>query len=314
MEVWHGPGEVSFQGAMVTLGFFDGVHAGHKALISGLQGMAQGEGARSVALTMWPHPRIVLGKEPGNFRLLTDLDYKLQLLEETGLDAVLILDFTLELAALGAWEFLERLYEALRPKGILMGYDHRFGHGGEGDFPLLQRFGREKGIAVRQGDALRIGEREVSSTLVRRTICQGDMERAATLLGRDYGFPGVVVPGKQIGRTIGFPTANIEPSSGWQLLPSYGVYVGYATGCRPGGEEEVMHAIINVGTRPTVDDSGIPSVEAYFPEFKGDLYGQEMMVYFTHKLRDELRFSSLESLREQIGRDLEDYYAYRRRS
>ncbi len=310
MEVWHGPGEVSSQGAMVTLGFFDGVHAGHSALIGGLRAMAQREGVPSVAVTLWPHPRIVLGQEPGNFRLLTDLDYKLQLLEQTGLDATLILDFTLEMAALPPRDFLRRLYDLLQPRGMLMGYDHRFGHRGQGDFRLLQQFGQELGMAVGQGEALRMGGREVSSTLVRQTLRLGDVEQAGVLLGRDFGFSGVVVPGRQIGRTIGFPTANIAPKSSWQLLPAYGVYLGYA---QPAEGGDVMHAIVNVGTRPTVDDTGIPSVEAYFPDFAGDLYGQELMIHFTHKLRDELRFSSLEDLKAQIAKDLEQYYAYRRK-
>lgn len=304
MEVWHGVDAVKRKGGILTLGFFDGVHLGHRLLIDDVRQLAAAKGCPAIGVTMWPHPRIVLGSDPGRFQLINSLEQKLDLLSLAGLDAVLILEFTLELARMLPYEFLDQvLYSPLAPAGIVMGYDHRFGHMGAGDYPLLQQFGSEKGIMTSQSRALLVEGDEVSSTMVRRAIEAGDLGRASHLLGRDFCIRGRVVPGKQIGRKLGYPTANIAPSSRWQLLPAYGVYEGYVQ--LPEGEGgRRLRAVINVGTRPTVDCSGETSIEAFILDFQGNLYGDELPVYFVRKIRDELRFSSLEALSAQIAQDV----------
>ncbi len=305
MEVWRGVADVTYTGGVLSLGFFDGVHLGHQHLIDEVRAVAKDLDAPTIAVTMWPHPRIVLGSEPGKFRLINDLSSKLGYLEDAGVDAVLILDFSLEMARVSPVDFLESvLYAPLQPKGIVMGYDHRFGYRGEGDYPLLKAFCDEKGIVGAQGAVESIEGEEVSSTLIRQAVASGFMEKAARLLGREFAFCGRVVKGKQLGNRIGFPTANIEPRSRWQLLPGHGVYEGYIQlPLGMGGQR--LRAVVNVGTRPTVDSSGIPSVEAHILDYDGMLYGEELQVSFARKIRDELRFSGLDALKAQIARDVE---------
>ena len=304
MWVWRDPQQVNFSNPVLTLGFFDGVHRGHAQLLGQLQTIAAKMGRPALAISLWPHPRIVLGHDTSTFKLLNTLEYKTQLIESLGVEAFLVLDFSLELAALSPWDFLQSLYTTLHPSAILIGYDHRFGHKGEGDYTLLKQFADEKGIGAYRGEPLAIDGITVSSTLIRKMLLDGDTEQAARSLGRDYGFWGTVVYGKQIGRTIGFPTANVQPTSGWQLIPSHGVYAGLClipslSRVRP------YAALVNVGTRPTVDADGAVSIEAYIPALHTSIYNQSIFVSFRHKLRNELKFATLDVLRQQITKDLE---------
>ena len=303
MWVWRDPQQVTFQNPVVTLGFFDGVHLGHAQLLSQLRALGLELGRPTLALTLWPHPRIVLGHDTGQFKLLNTLEYKSELMASLGVDALLVLNFTLALAALSPLAFLESLYETLHPAAILMGYDHRFGHRGEGDFPLLKQFAERKGIRAYRGEPFAIDGVTVSSTRIRSTLLGGDMEGAARLLGQDYGFWGTVVHGQQLGRTMGFPTANIQPLSGWQLIPSHGVYAGHCL-IPSLSPTRLRNALINVGTRPTVDSQGRVSIEAYIPSLRTAIYNQRVFVSFRHKIRNELKFATLDALRQQIEKDL----------
>ncbi len=305
MLVWRDPTQVEFHNPVVTLGFFDGVHLGHVQLLRELQQIGKELNRPTLAISLWPHPRIVLGHEPSKFKLLTPLDYKTQLIEATGIDAMLVLNFDLELAALEPLAFLEDvLYKHLHPSAILMGYDHRFGHNGKGDFTLLKAFATNKGIPAYLGTPLAVNGVTVSSTNIRAMVLNGDLGSAAQSLGRDYGFYGTVVHGKQLGRTIGYPTANIQPKSGWQQLPSFGVYAGQCL-IPAISPTEKRNAIINVGTRPTVDIDGYVSIEAYIPSLHTAIYNQTVYVSFHKKIRDELKFATLDALRQQITKDLE---------
>ena len=298
LDHWHTPG------AVLTLGFFDGVHLGHQYLLERVKLEAARRGSPAVVFTMWPHPRIVLGQEPQTFRLINDLDYKLELFDRLGIDAAVVLDFTIEQSKLEPEGFLQQvLFDKIKPQAVFIGYDHRYGYRGRGDYALLVQFAKAHGFDAFRGEALCCEGKELSSTLVRSTIAAGDIALAERYLGRNFLFYGSVVPGKQLGRTIGFPTANIQPRSGWQLLPGHGVYSGYCVigECRP---EVRYKAVINVGSRPTVDSNGDISIEAYLLDFHGDLYGRQLGVAFSRKLRNELRFASLENLREQIERDV----------
>lgn len=298
LDHWHTPG------AVLTMGFFDGVHLGHQYLLERVKREAAKRGCPAVVFTMWPHPRIVLGQEPQTFRLINDLDYKLELLDRMGIDAAVVLDFTMEQSQLEPEAFLQTiLFDKIKPQAVFIGYDHRYGHKGAGDYALLSQFAKTHGFDAFQGEAISCERHELSSTLVRTTIASGDMALAERYLGRSFLFNGSVVVGHQIGRTIGFPTANIKPRSGWQLLPGHGVYSGYCVigDCRP---EVRYKAVINVGTRPTVDAEGTTSIEAHLLDFSGNLYGRKLGVAFSRKLRNELRFASIESLSEQIARDV----------
>lgn len=304
MEIWHSVEAVGYRDAVVTLGFFDGVHLGHQKLLGQVLSKGRELGCPTIAVTMWPHPRIVLGKDPGRLRLINSLDYKCELLGGVGLDGVVVLDFTLEVAVLSPTEFLERyLYDGLSPRHVVMGYDHHYGHRGQGDFALLATYAREHGFTASRCEAYCVDGVELSSTVVRGAIDAGDMVQARAWMGRDFGFYGRVEAGRQIGRSMGFPTANIVPLEGWQQLPGHGVYRGYCClGGMAGGAW--YEALINVGTRPTVDNGGETVVEAYLLDFDGSLYGDVIQVFFVEKLRNEHRFSTLEALREQIARDV----------
>lgn len=303
MLIWRQPSHVKFKKPVVTLGFFDGVHLGHTQLFAQLRDLAQQYVRPSLVISLWPHPRIVLGNDPSKFRLLNTLEYKTQLLEESGVDALLILDFNLKLAELSPRVFLEEvIYRQLQPTAILMGYDHRFGHNGEGNFELLKKFADARELPVYQGSPFSIDGVPVSSTRIRSYLVNGEIEQATRSLGREYGFWGTVVYGKQIGREIGFPTANIQPLSGWQLLPSYGVYSGYCV--IPSLGEERRKALINVGTRPTIDIDGHVTIEAHIPSLNTTIYNQPIFVSFCHKIRNELRFETLNALHGQIEQDL----------
>lgn len=306
MLVWRDPSQVEFENPVITLGFFDGVHLGHIQLLRQLQSIGATLKRPTLVISLWPHPRIVLGNDPCKLKLLTTLDYKTQLIAASGVDAMLVLNFDLELAALAPLEFLEEvLYKNFNPSAFLMGYDHRFGHGGKGDFALLQEFVSRKGIPAYLGSPLAIDGVTVSSTQIRSLLLQGETEQAAHALGRDYGFYGTVVRGKQIGHTIGFPTANIQPTSGWQLLPAYGVYSGYCI-LPTLSPTEKRAALINVGTRPTIDIDGHVSIEAYIPSLHTSIYNQSIYVSFHHKIRNELKFATLDALRRQISQDLKE--------
>lgn len=290
---------------MVTLGFFDGVHLGHQQLLADVLTYASSTHSPALAVTLWPHPRIVLGNEPEKLRLITDLEAKIEILEKFGLDGLIVLEFSLTLAKRSGWDFLEHvIYRHLRPSAIVMGYDHRFGHKGEGDFPLLRRFAQEHGITALQGKVFTKDGVDLSSTCVRQEIERGEMELVASWLGRDFGFYGTVVSGEQVGRRLGFPTANIAPRDEWQQLPGHGVYEGYIL-LREGEDWQRYVAVINVGTRPTVSARNEVSVEAHILDFSGTLYGKGVKLFFSRKLRDEQPFCSLEDLQAQIAQDIE---------
>ena len=258
-----------------TIGFFDGVHQGHRFLMERLK---QG------------------GWKP---ELLTQLHEKLKLLKATGIDTVVVLRFNRQMAALSAREFMELMYDRLGVRLLLTGYDNRFGHDRSEGFEDYQRYGQALGIEVLCGDALTIGQQNVSSSCVRQLLKEGKVEEAARCLGRPYSIGGQVVHGEQIGRTIGFPTANLQPDDD-ALIPQDGVYavmVDLDNGSRHQG-------IMNIGTRPTFNGTG-RTLETNLLEPVGDLYDQQLNIHFIARLRDEQQFPSAEALAAQIMKDKE---------
>jgi riboflavin kinase/FMN adenylyltransferase len=288
------------QGAVVTIGVFDGLHLGHQSLLNALLAWARGCSGPAGLITFARHPGLVLEQrapEP-----LTSLEHRLLLLERAGLDFAWVLDFSSELARLTAGEFAgQYLAGRLRARGLLLGFDSRIGRDRLGaDSPELRELGRRLGFEVR-GHPRVFGPRgaPVSSSLIRDAICAGRMEEAEALLGRRVSVLGRVVPGDGLGRQLGFPTANLDPGEE-ALLPKgvYAVWVDLA-GSRRGG-------VTNVGHRPTVASASAPlRVETHLLDFSGDLYGQTLEVSFVKKLRDEKRFENLAALQRQIADDLE---------
>lgn len=283
---------------VVTVGTFDGVHLGHQDVLARLVACARGRGRPSLLVTFEPHPLEVIN--PGAAPLLlTTRDEKVALLEETGLDLLAVLPFTRELALYSATRFVEEiLRDRFRMSELLIGHDHGFGRGREGDITLLRALGREHGFQVDIVHPVVTARGEpVSSTVVRRAIAAGDLEQARELLGRWYSVRGRVVSGDARGRLLGFPTLNVDPAAPRKLLPPDGVYAVEVVGSRGrfGG-------MMNLGGRPTFGDES-RRLEAHLFDAYGDFYGDEVDVAFVGRLRDTMQFSGPDALIAQLRRD-----------
>lgn len=279
----------------LTIGFFDGVHLGHRFLVSELSKLAKGKGLGSAVLTFRTHPRQVLHSDyiPS---LLTTAEEKIELLQSTGVDYVVVTEFTQELSQLSAQEFMRMLHDNLNVKCLIIGYDHRFGHNRSESFEDYVRFGKEIGIEVVQSSPLVVDEINVSSSVVRKAISEGDVAHANQLLGREYTLAGVIVKGFQVGRTIGYPTANIAYDS-CRMLPKDGVYAATVS-----VDNNPYNAMLYIGSRPTVNTGKI-SVEANLFDFSGDIYGKKVTVSFVERVRESVKFDSVEDLKEQLKKD-----------
>ncbi len=289
--------------SIVTIGVFDGVHRGHQHLIRRLVEQARTTGRLAVVLTFFPHPDVVLRGLKGRY-YLTTADEKAELLLNMGVNCVITHPFNDEVRQVRAADFVDQLAESLRMQELWVGSDFAMGYKREGNVPFLREQGEQKGFSVHEIDLLVNGGDTISSTAIREALQAGHVEQAADWLGRAYSVAGKVVDGKKRGRQIGFPTANIDV---WdeQVLPANGVYAGWAWL----GEERFM-AATNVGVVPHFEGDNKVTVEPYLLDFDRDIYGQQLEVNFKTRLRPEARFSSLQELIDQIGRDVDDTRAY----
>ena len=279
-----------------TIGFFDGVHRGHQYLISRLREEAAASGMQSMVITFDRHPREVLGSnyQP---RMLSTPEEKLFRLSQTGIDRCEVLSFTPELAALTAREFMQQvLKDKLNVAKLYIGYDNRFGHNREEGFDDYVRYGREMGIEVIHSDAFQLNKVNISSSVVRSFVSEGEVEFANRCLGYIYTVTGKVVGGVKEGRKMGFPTANIEPDDARKLIPAPGVY---AVLVHVEGSGQQLQGMMNIGTRPTFGENKL-SLETHILHFSEDIYGKLLTISFIKRLRAEQRFSSASELREQL--------------
>lgn len=284
---------------VATIGFFDGVHKGHKFLIKHVVETAKDAGMESMVITFDRHPRQVLQSDyiP---QLLSTTESKLLLLSHTDIDNCAMLHFDKETAALSAREFMEKiLRDKLNVRKLVIGYDNRFGHNRSESFDDYVRYGRELGIEVIKNNAFVLNGLNVSSSVIRSYISKGEIEMANMCLGYPYTIYGKVVKGFQQGRKMGFPTANLDNSEFGQLIPAPGVY---AVKVRLEGSVEMKHAMMNIGTRPTFSGEKV-SLETYIMNFDDDLYGKTIRVSFIHRLREEQKFPSMKKLAEQLRID-----------
>ncbi|MBQ3753230.1 MAG: bifunctional riboflavin kinase/FAD synthetase [Prevotella sp.] len=285
---------------VATIGFFDGVHLGHRYIISKVVEYARREGLASMVVTFERHPRQVLHSDwcP---QLLSTLDEKLEQLSQTGIDFLVVLQFDEAMASLSAHDFMhDILWQRLGVKVLVTGYDNRFGHNRTEGFDDYVRYGREIGMAVVQGDPIEVSSIRVSSSKVRRLLAEGLVEQAAECLGRPYMLSGRVVCGEHIGREMGFPTANLQLADDGKLIPASGVY---AVKVKLEGAAELYHGMMNIGSRPTFGGQH-QTLETHIFHFGGDIYGQQMTVLFVSRLRSEKRFDSREALMLQLESDL----------
>ena len=285
-------------GLVLTIGFFDGVHAGHRFLIRQMEEIAKKEGLQSAILTFRSHPRLVLD-EKYKPRLLNSLPEKIELFSEQPLDFCIQTGFTLDFANYSAYEFMQEiLQKKLNVKHLLIGYDHRFGKNREEGFDDYCRYGEELGIKVTRAQPYEENGCTISSSFIRKLLISGDIKSANRYLCYPFNFKGVVVEGFKIGRKIGFPTANLRLSFEHKCVPDAGVYAVWVE------MEKVKYGgMLYIGNRPTVANGEAPSIEVNLFDFEGDLYGKELTITFVDKIRNQQKFQDTELLKEQLRID-----------
>ncbi len=284
---------------VVTIGTFDGVHLGHQKIISQINDEAKKIGGESVLITFFPHPRMVLQPESHNLKLLQTQSEKYSKLEKLGLQHVIEVPFTIDFAKLSALEFVQQiLVEALNLSVLVIGYDHQFGKNREGTIEFLRGVSETLNFEVVEISPLIIDDINISSTKIRRAIQEGDMQKVALYLGDTYSLSGTVVKGKQLGRILGFPTANLQLTESYKLAPGFGVYA----------VEVIVHdnkyyGMANIGMRPTINDGFGETIEVHIFDFSSDIYNQTLEVFFHHKIREEIKFENKELLTKQLHQD-----------
>ena len=283
---------------VVATGFFDGVHVGHRLVIQQLVEAAAVRGDESMVITFWPHPRNVLQKEARSLRLLTTLAEKKAILHSLGVDRVEVLQFTKDFSALTTEEYLRMLVERYGARTVLLGYDNRMGSDASGADEVA-RTAEYLGIEVVRTDMVPSEQGyAVSSTKIRERLEEGDVKEASLMLGYDYRMHGVVVAGNKLGRTIGFPTANMQLYEPLKLIPGNGVYF-----VKVRTLDRDLYGMCNIGCRPTVGPGNARTIETNIFGFDEDIYGLDIEVTFVSKIRDEVKFGSFEELRQQLEKD-----------
>ena len=293
--------------AVVTSGTFDGVHRGHQRILARLRQVADAVGGSTVVITYWPHPRLVLGPPPLypellDLQLLNTLDERAARLAEHGVDYLLVMPFTREFAQWTSEEYVqELLLKTVGTKHLVIGYDHRFGKNREGGFEYLSQHAGRFGFTVEEIPRQDVDAVGVSSTRIRRALRAGEVGTARAYLGYPYPLTGLVVPGQQLGRTIGYPTANLQVPEPLKLVPTLGIYAVWATtaaGTRHPG-------MLAIGVRPTIGESLAQTIEVNILDFSGDLYGQFLTLEFVAWLRGEEKYDGLPALQAQLALDAE---------
>ncbi|MFT5512498.1 MAG: riboflavin kinase/FMN adenylyltransferase [Bacteroidia bacterium] len=283
---------------VLTQGTFDGVHLGHQKILTQLVTRAQQRHGKSVLLTFYPHPRLVLYPEDNELKLITSIKEKAKMLESFGLDYLVILPFTKELSRITAFEFIrDILINKLHISTIIIGYDHRFGKNREGSIIDIQKYAEEFNYDVEQIPEQDINDCIVSSSQVRNSLLLGDLRSANDFLGRPFSISGTVVSGNSMGTKIGFPTANIGALDSFKIIPKIGVYAVKVI-----VQDKTYFAMLNVGTRPTFKLDQL-TIETHIFDFSDNIYGQEIEILFVKRWRDERKFENQEALVRQLRKD-----------
>ncbi len=284
---------------VLTVGTFDGVHAGHRAIIDRVAEEARERNSRSIVVTFDPHPRDIISPGEAGIKLLTTLQERSEILEELGIDILLVIPFDRDFSLLSSEEFIrDIIYKKIGVSEFVIGYDHHFGRNREGTIETIERLGNELGFDSYVVSKREIGEKTVSSTAIRRSISEeGNVEQAAEFLQRPYRLNGTVVHGDKRGKKIGYPTANIKPEHSKKIIPKDGVYA-----VKMRIQHDWYDGMMNIGERPTFDGE-IKTLEVHIFNFSRDIYGMEVQVRFYHRIRDEIKFSGIEDLKKQLKED-----------
>ena len=287
-----------FKDAYVTIGNFDGVHLGHIPILKKIIEEAHGENRKALVITFDPHPKKVLHPDIKPFYLITTLEEKIQLLEDVGIDGVILIPFSLEFSKISAEAFVNQiLWYTLRIRKIFVGHDYSFGKNKVGNATFLANKGKKFGFEVEVFSAVKFGDETISSTRLRYAILNGNVKMAMRLLGRPYDVSGTVIPGKHRGTALGIPTANINPEK--ELIPTEGVYAVIVQ-----LEDNRYKGVLNIGLNPTFSDNE-RSIEVYILDFSENIYGKSVKVFFIDRIRDEVKFDTPEQLVGQIKNDVE---------
>jgi riboflavin kinase / FMN adenylyltransferase len=282
---------------VVTIGTFDGVHVGHQKIIKRLVDTGIKNDLKSVILTFFPHPRMVLQKDTG-IKLINTIDERSDILNSLGLDYLLIKKFTKEFSRLSAEDFVKKiLVHKLNVKKVILGYDHRFGRNRNADFEDLKRFGEIYNFEVEEISAKDIDDVLVSSTKIRTALKEGDITKANTFLGYQFMLTGIVSKGKGLGKQLGFPTANIVIEEDYKLIPKYGSYIVSSI-----INDQLIYGMMNIGMNPTVNGEN-ESIEVHFFNFDDTIYNKKIQINLLKRIRDEQKFDSVEALKNQLLKD-----------
>ena len=300
MEIHKDPEKLTILNAVVTVGVFDGVHCGHDAIIRRLLAVAREKKGKSVVVTFWPHPRLFLTPEGAGLKYLSTLREKRELFDKKGVDHFIIVPFTRELSNYSSEKFIKEIIVGkVKAKYLIVGFNHHFGKNREGSFEILKSLAGKYKIEVEQVDARVVDHQSVSSTRIREALNSGDILLANRLLGYHYSLNGTIIGGKKIGRSLGFPTANVLPKERYKLIPKDGVY---AVNVNLG--DTTLNGMLNIGLRPTLSNGeNGKSIEVHIFDFKHQIYGKDVKVRFVGRIRDEVKFSSVEHLVEQLKKD-----------
>jgi len=298
LKIFHSINDFSStKKTILTLGTFDGVHIGHKKILKKLTQNTENQKYESLVLTFFPHPRMVL-QEHSDIKLLNTIDEKIDLLEKIGIENLVIHPFDEAFSRLTAEEFVSNiLVDRFHIQKIVIGHDHRFGRNRTANIDDLIDYGKEYGFEVEQISVQEINDISVSSTKIRNALLEGDMALANDYLGYNYFLTGSIIQGKQLGRTIGFPTANLKIEENYKLIPQNGVYIVKSI-----IDGQIVFGMMNIGFNPTVDGQK-QSIEIHYFDFNADLYNQKISVSILHRIRSEQKFESVDLLKEQLEKD-----------
>lgn len=331
MKVYHSTDNIpAFTRAVLTIGTFDGVHVGHQQILGQLKQEAGRIGGETVIITFHPHPRKVVSAEQPAFHLINTIEERIELLDKSGIDHLVIVPFTAAFAQQTPEAYIEHfLIEKFHPHTIIIGYDHRFGQGRTGNYKLLEAFCERSGFRLMEIPPHVIDENTVSSTRIRQAILESRIDQANALLGYDFFFEGTVVEGNKLGRVLGYPTANLRIENEEKLVPGNGIYIVEAelrsqeSGARSQESEtasqktpysklkthDLLKGMMSIGIRPTITDNR-RTIEVNLFDFNADIYGQTLRVYVKKYIRPEEKFDGLEALKEQLAKDKEDTLRY----
>jgi len=303
MKVYSTDDTFSLKRPVATIGIFDGVHLGHRFILDHLKAQAKEHGGESVVVTLWPHPRIVLNKELHDFKLLHSREEKIREMEAYGIDHLVVVPFDDTISSLTACDFVQHyLVKRLGVEVLLLGYDNRFGKDRKGDPDGLKMCAEQNEFRIEKLPEFAGDYGTVSSTTIRESILKGDLVGAGTMLGYHYYLSGTIVEGNHLGRKMGFPTANIHPRDPYKLIPMNGVYAIHAE-----LRGKTYRGMLNIGFRPTIDSAmAVKTIEAHLFDASGDFYDEEVVIHFVSRVRDEMKFSGLDALKQQLHKD-KDY-------